>query len=146
METDAAASFSRLTLISNFGPPPPASNPPARTNGHGISQSQSIDSAMSLETNEDSGVNGNGYRANLNGHTRKHSGTTADDGEATYEMEERDDEDDDEIYARNNKFSKSLNSEESKKPVVHGAYRYSTEIWVLPNLLDLLLTRSFPYS
>ncbi|KAI5451283.1 hypothetical protein NCC49_001879 [Naganishia albida] len=74
---------------------------------------------MSLETNEDGGFNGNEYRVHTNGHAHKHSGTTADDGEATYEMEEREEEDDDEIYARNNKFSKSLNSEESRKPVVH---------------------------
>ncbi|KAJ9100921.1 hypothetical protein QFC20_005337 [Naganishia adeliensis] len=121
METDAAASFSRLTLISNFGPPPPpsASNPPPLTNGHSISQSQSIDSAMSLETNEDSHANCDGSRFHANGQTRKHSGTSADEGEATYEMEGREEDDDDEIYARNNKFSTSLNSEESKKPVVH---------------------------
>lgn len=123
METDAAASFSRLTLISNFGPPPPppASNRPPLANGHAISQSQSIDSAMSLETNEDIHNNGDGSRVHTNGHARKQSGISADESEATYEMEEREDDDDeDEVYARNNKFAKSLNSEESKKPVVHG--------------------------
>lgn len=78
---------------------------------------------MSLETNEDGGFNGNEYRVHTNGHAHKHSGTTTDDGEATYEMEEREEEDDDEIYARNDKFSKSLNSEESRKPVVHGESR-----------------------
>lgn len=75
---------------------------------------------MSLETNEDSHANGDGSRVHANGQTRKHSGTSADEGEATYEMEGREEDDDDEIYARNNKFSTSLNSEESKKPVVHG--------------------------
>lgn len=79
---------------------------------------------MSLETNEDIHDNGDGSRVHTNGHARKQSGISADENEATYEMEERedddDDDDDDEVYARNNKFAKSLNSEESKKPVVHG--------------------------
>jgi hypothetical protein len=121
METDAAASFSRLTLISNFGPPPPpASNPPPLSNGHSMSQSHSINSAMSLETNEDVEDNGRTSGVQMNGHTRKVSGTSADEGEVTYEMEEREDDDGDGIYTRNNKFAKSLSSEESKKPVVHG--------------------------
>ncbi|KAJ9118691.1 hypothetical protein QFC22_003911 [Naganishia vaughanmartiniae] len=117
MDTEAAASFSRLTLISNFPPPPLPSvqpqQPVSPVNGQTISHSQSINSAMSLETDDDdqgTGIEGMPHQAN--GHQEKHRGA-AD----TYDLDGR--EEDDDLYDRNIKLSKSLSVEESKKPVVH---------------------------
>ncbi|KAJ9100780.1 hypothetical protein QFC19_005519 [Naganishia cerealis] len=120
METEAAASFSRLTLISNFGPPPASQQrqPAFPVGGHTISQSQSMDSAMSLETNDSEdilNVEGQSYR--VNGNQQTHGDIDRDRGAATYGMDGR--EDDDDLYDRNIKLSKSLSTDESKKPVVH---------------------------
>ncbi|KAJ9101158.1 hypothetical protein QFC21_003376 [Naganishia friedmannii] len=123
METEAAASFSRLTLISNFGPPPmpplQQQQPVSPVNGQTISHSQSMNSAMSLETNDEdeevSGIDGLPHRAN--GHQRRNRHADNGDVAGTYDMDGR--EEDDDLYDRNIKLSKSLSVEESKKPVVH---------------------------
>jgi hypothetical protein len=133
MDTEAAASFSRLTLISNFGPPPPpftqqqqpthqqpTQQPVSPVNGQTISHSQSINSAMSLETNDDEDVSGiEGLPRQANGHQNRHR-DTAD----PYDMDGR--EEDDDLYNRNIKLSKSLSVEESKKPVVHSKHFVSS--------------------
>ncbi|KAJ9126089.1 hypothetical protein QFC24_002361 [Naganishia onofrii] len=68
---------------------------------------------MSLETNYDEDVSGiEGLPRQANGHQNRHR-DTAD----PYDMDGR--EEDDDLYNRNIKLSKSLSVEESKKPVVH---------------------------
>ena len=119
MDTEATASLSRWTLLSNFCPPPPPSTKVDKTNGHTMPQSESIHSAMSIETNEDDEAYQRDTTRQSNGteHTRRNGSLNGHEGESAQKMGEEDGEDD--IYARR-KSVHSLSAEESKKAVVHG--------------------------
>ena len=88
-------------------------------NGHTIPQSESIHSAMSIETNEDDEAcqRDTARQSNGNEHTRRNGSLDGREGESAQESGAEDGEDD--IYARR-KSVPSLSPDDSKKAVVHG--------------------------
>lgn len=73
---------------------------------------------MSLETNDDDEVSRiDGLPHQANGHQERYRVENNGDVAGTYDMDGR--EEDDDLYDRNIKLSKTLSVEDSKNPVVH---------------------------
>jgi hypothetical protein len=135
IDTEATAPLSRLTLLSTFCPPPPPQTKADKPNGH-ISQSESIHSAMSIETNDNDEAysrRDTARQSNGNEQPRRNSNHSGAEGELTYEMDGEDGED--EIYARGKGIS-GLSAEESRKAVVHSKSFHQDVISGFPSSKD----------
>ncbi|GHJ89240.1 hypothetical protein NliqN6_5642 [Naganishia liquefaciens] len=146
MDTEATASLSRLTLLSNFGPPPPPSAKVDKANGHTISQSASIHSAMSIETNEDDDDQQRDTARQSNGSdtTRRNGNCNDRKRGSACEIYEEDQEDG--VYSRRRNIP-SLSAEESRKAVVHIEARLiprsMMRFGVIQNLISTYIHENF---